>query len=40
MTEYPVDIPDAAREIKANYPTRPSEELVREIKKFIADTCL
>lgn len=40
MTEYPVAIPDAAREVKANYPTRPSEELVREIKQFIADTGL
>lgn len=37
MPEYPVDIPDSARAVKANYPTRPSEELVREIKTFIAD---
>lgn len=38
MREYPVDIPDKARQVKADYPTRPTDELVREIKKFIADT--
>jgi hypothetical protein len=38
MLEYPVHIPDAAREVKANYPTRPADELVREIKKFIGNT--
>lgn len=37
MAEYPVEIPDAAREVKANYPTRPSEQLVREIRQFIKD---
>jgi hypothetical protein len=38
MPEYPVDIPAAAREVKAHYPTRPSDELVREIKQFIVST--
>ena len=38
MPEYPVEIPDVAREVKANYPARPNDQLVREIKKFIADT--
>lgn len=40
MLEYPVEIPESAREVKANYPTRPSDDLIREIKNFIADTGL
>jgi hypothetical protein len=38
MPEYPVEIPDAAREVKAHYLTRPSDQLVREIKQHIANT--
>lgn len=38
MADYPVEIPDAARQVKANYAERPSDELVREIKQFITAT--
>jgi hypothetical protein len=38
MSEYPVEVPASARLPKANYPTRPDDELIREIKQFIAET--
>lgn len=38
MSDYPVDVPNEARAVKANYPERPSQALVKEIKQFIADT--
>jgi hypothetical protein len=38
MPEFPVDIPYTARQAKADYPTRPSDDLVREIKQFIGKT--
>jgi hypothetical protein len=36
--EYPVEIPESARRVKADYPERPSDELVRQIKQFISET--
>lgn len=38
MTDYPIDIPDSARAVKANYPTKPDQALVRAIREFIKET--
>lgn len=38
MPDFPIDIPDSARAVKANHPTKPNDALVREIRDFIKTT--
>src|SRR5215203_1793516 len=38
MTDFPIEIPDSARAVKANYLEKPNPKLVREIRDFIKAT--
>lgn len=38
MPDFPIDIPDSARAVKAHYPTKPDQALVREIRDYIKST--